>query len=107
MCDTMAAVGAGMQAERTRLSWNRTGLAIAMNAAFLVRVDVGTIWTHLPAIGMLFVAIACFFYGRIRYRAIGRAIRHGVTPTSVIQNRVLVIVAVAPAVIALIGVVVW
>lgn len=93
----------GMQAERTRLSWNRTGLAIAVIAALLIRADPDTLWHHLPAIGMFAVAMSCFFYARRRYRAINTAVRTGVHSVNTARHRILAATALLPAIIALAG----
>lgn len=51
----------GVQAERTALAWNRTGLALAVNAALTLRAGVVN---HAPALlllgGALLLAAALF-----------------------------------------------
>lgn len=99
-------VDPGAQAERTRLSWNRTGLALAVNAALLVHTASGSLARHLPAAAMLLVALACFLLADRRYRRITAAVRAGRSVASIAHVRTLAAVAVLPAVIALAGVLV-
>lgn len=91
----------GGQAERTRLSWNRTGLAIAVNAALLVHLGSGSLVRHIPALAMLLVAVGCFLFANHRYQQINRAVRSGGRIAVITQVRTLTLVTVLPAVIAL------
>lgn len=95
----------GAQAERTRLSWNRTGLSLAVNAALLVHVGGGTLAEHVPAMLMLLVALGCFLFGGRRYRAINAAVRARRPVAGIAHVRTLVLLSVVPAVIALAAVV--
>lgn len=90
----------GAQAERTRLSWNRTGLALAVNAALLVHVGGGTLARHVPAMLMLLVALGCFLFAGRRYRAINQAVRSDRPVAGVAHVRTLALLSVVPAVIA-------
>jgi uncharacterized membrane protein YidH (DUF202 family) len=101
-----AIVDPGTQAERTRLSWNRTGLALAVNAALLVHTTDGSLMRHVPAAAMLVVALACFLLADRRYRRITASVRSGRSVASIAHVRTLAAVAVLPAVIALAGVLV-
>lgn len=94
-------VDPGGQAERTRLSWNRTGLAVAVNAALLIHTDTGPLWRHLPALAMLAAAWGCFLFANRRYRQINTAVRSGRTVATVTHPRVLAVTLAAPMAIAL------
>lgn len=93
----------GGQAERTRLSWNRTGLALAVNAALLVHTGDGSLVRHLPALLMLLVALGCFLFAARRYRAINVAVRSGRPVTNLARMRALAVLSILPAVIALVA----
>lgn len=60
----------GLQAERTALSWNRTGLAVLTNALLALRSG----WVHqqtpvtLLALALLLASASLFFYGEWRRR---------------------------------------
>jgi uncharacterized membrane protein YidH (DUF202 family) len=60
----------GLQAERTALSWSRTGWAVLANALLALRSG----WTHqqvpitLLAVSLLFASGAAVFYGAWRRR---------------------------------------
>lgn len=97
-------VDKGMQAERTRLSWNRTGLAIAVNAALLIRADGHSLFHHLPAAVMFLVALACFFYARRRYRVINHAVRGNASVHAARLVGSVALLTIVPAVIALVAV---
>lgn len=94
----------GGQAERTRLSWNRTGLALAVNAALLVHTGSGSLARHVPALLMLLVALGCFLFAARRYRSINAAVRAERTVAGLAHTRVLAALSVLPAVIALVAV---
>lgn len=91
----------GAQAERTRLSWNRTGLALAVNAALLVHAGPGSLARHAPALLMLLVALGCFLFAGRRYRQINDAVpaRHPVA--AIAHVRTLAVLCLVPAAIAL------
>lgn len=91
----------GAQAERTRLSWNRTGLAIAVNAALVVHAGTGPLWRHIPALAMLCVAWACFLFAERRYRQINAAVRTGRQVAVATQVRAIALLVLVPMVIAL------
>jgi uncharacterized membrane protein YidH (DUF202 family) len=96
--DPLAAPGG--QAERTRLSWNRTGLALAANAALLIRFDQGVLY-RLPAIAMLLVALACFLYGARRYRVIVHRVISREPIPSLAAVRGMTLLSLVPMAIAL------
>lgn len=100
---TDAIVDSGAQAERTRLAWNRTGLALAGNAALLVHAVNGTFVRHLPALMMLAVALGCFMFSGHRYHAINSALRSGRPVAHVVHVRALACLSLLPALIALTG----
>jgi uncharacterized membrane protein YidH (DUF202 family) len=97
-------VDPGGQAERTRLSWNRTGLALAVIAALLIRDDSGSLLARSPALLMLVVSLGCFFYANRRYQAINSAVREGRSLSGQTQIRLFSLVALAPPVIGLIAI---
>lgn len=94
----------GGQAERTRLSWNRTGLALGVNAALLIQHSSTGFAAHVPALAMLALALACFAFAGLRYRQITEAVWHGRSVVVLAQLRGLALITVVPAVIALVGV---
>jgi hypothetical protein len=95
---------AGGQAERTRLSWNRTALALAVNAALLVHVGGGSLAEHVPAMLMLLVALGCFLFAGRRYHTINAAVRSDRAVAGITHVRTLALLSVVPAVIALVAV---
>lgn len=95
-------VDPGGQAERTRLSWNRTGLAIAVNAALLVHLRTDNWWLHLPPFLLLLVAVGCFLFANLRYHQINEAVRRGSRIADITQVRALTMITVLPAAVALV-----
>lgn len=91
----------GAQAERTRLAWNRTGLALAVNAGLLVHAQGGSLARHIPALAMLAVALGCFLFASRRYRLINTAVRGGRPVAALAHVRALALLSVLPAAIAL------
>lgn len=69
----------GLQAERTRLSWARTALAMAVIGALELHVGRGDLplVDRLPGVLMLLVAIGCWVYGGRRYLRITRSLAAG------------------------------
>lgn len=104
--DSTPVLNHGGQAERTRLSWNRTGLALAVNAALLIHTAGGTLVRHLPAIAMLAVALGCFLFADRRYRQINNAVRAGRPVSAMTRMRILAVLTMLPTVIALVAVLV-
>lgn len=96
----------GAQAERTRLSWNRTALAIAVNAALLAHAGDGSVLRYALALLMLAAALACFVFADRRYRAINAAVRSGRSVSVIANVRVLAFLTLVPMVIALVSVLV-
>lgn len=94
----------GAQAERTRLSWHRTALALAVNAAVLVEIDRRAAIFHVPAVLMLSAAVACFLFGERRYRRVNRLVRAGETVAVVAPLQALAILVALPPAIAFFGV---
>lgn len=97
-------VDRGGQAERTRLSWNRTGLAIAVISALMLRDDSSPLLARTPALMMLFVALGCFWYANRRYQAINDAVRNARSLPFATHIRVFSLVALVPPVIGLISI---
>lgn len=62
--------GAGLQGERTALAWSRTGLAVLVNAALVLRAGLVQPSKPLAALGatLLFAAAAVALYGVRRKR---------------------------------------
>ena len=60
----------GLQAERTALAWNRTGLAVLVNALLVLRVgwDSGRVGLSALAIALLLASAVAIFYGAWRRR---------------------------------------
>lgn len=94
----------GGQAERTRLSWNRTGLALAVNGALLVHTGGGSLLWHVPALTMLLVAVVCFVFADHRYRQINRAVQANQQVAVITHMRAVAVLTVIPAIIALVGI---
>lgn len=94
----------GAQAERTRLSWNRTALAIAVNAALLGHAGGDSMLRRGLALAMLASALACFVFADRRYRAINSAVRAGRAASVVASPRVLALLTLVPVAIALVAV---
>lgn len=94
-------VDPGLQAERTRLSWNRTALAIGVNAALLLHTGRGSLATQLSALLMLGVAVGCWLFAARRYRQITAAIRTGQSVAVLAQIRTLARIRFLPAAIGL------
>lgn len=91
----------GAQAERTRLSWNRTALAIAVNAALLTHTGGTSLARHIAAMAVFIAAVGCFIFADRRYRQINAAVRSGRRVTVVLHVRTVGLLAFAPALIAL------
>lgn len=91
----------GAQAERTRLSWNRTALAIAVNAALLIHMSGGSPPRQLAAMAMLAVAVGCFVFADRRYRQINAAVRAGRPVAVSAHSTVTALLVLVPAVIGL------
>lgn len=96
----------GAQAERTRLAWNRTALATAVTAALLTHVGEPSIVHHVATFAMLLAAVGCFVFADFRYRQINATVRVGRAVAVTAHPAVLALLALLPAVIALISVVV-
>jgi uncharacterized membrane protein YidH (DUF202 family) len=60
----------GLQAERTALAWNRTGLSVLVNALLALRTgwDSGEAGLSALAIALLLAAGAAIYYGAWRRR---------------------------------------
>src|SRR5690606_2126522 len=54
----------GLQAERTRLAWARTALALAVIGALELRIgdQAATLVHRLPGLGTLLLAVACWLH---------------------------------------------
>jgi len=61
---------AGLQAERTALAWNRTGLAVLVNGLLALRTGWSSAETPITALAvvLLLAAGAAVFYGNRRRR---------------------------------------
>lgn len=66
----------GLQAERTRLAWARTALALAVIGTLELhvgRTDVALV-DRVPGVLTLLAAAGCWVYGGFRYRSVIRAL---------------------------------
>jgi len=92
----------GLQAERTRLAWARTSLAMAVVGALELHVGGGTasLVGRLPGALMVLLAAGCWAHGGRRYRRITRALAAGRLVAEV-GGPIMVALALIPAVIAL------
>src|SRR5690349_9577647 len=83
----------GLQAERTMLAWNRTALAVLVNALVALRSG----WAReeatitILAVALLFAGGATFAYGLWR----GRQLLNGNRPASVAPHPIIAVAAVA------------
>lgn len=84
---------AGLQAERTRLAWARTALALAVVGALELHVGRSdlTLVDRIPGVVTLLAAAAFWFYGGHRYRRIVLALAAG---DPVVAHRHAVVLAV-------------
>ncbi|WP_037362221.1 DUF202 domain-containing protein [Nakamurella lactea] len=92
----------GMQAERTRLSWARTSLALAVIGALelhIGRSDLAMV-DRLPGLLMLLIAVGCWVYGGRRYLVVTRSLAAGRTVLNHRQGLVLAGLSLLPAAIA-------
>lgn len=94
-------LSAGAQAERTRLSWNRTALAIAVNAALLTHASGTSPIRQVAAFAMLAAAIGCFVFADRRYRQINRAVTSGRTVAATSHSAVTGLFVLVPSAVAL------
>lgn len=92
-----------MQAERTRLAWARSSLALAVLGGLELRIGhvEPSVWQRFPGILTLILAIACWVYGGTRYRSIVRDLAAGRSVLNHRSRSVLAVVAVIPAGLAI------
>ena len=92
----------GMQAERTRLAWSRTALALAVIGALEIRIGRVDLPAsdRLPGVLMFLLALAWWVYGGYRYRSVHRAVAAGRPVTEYRQSWILAALAILPAAIA-------
>lgn len=92
----------GLQAERTRLAWARTSLAMAVVGALELHAGGGTasLVGRLPGALMVLLAAGCWGHGGRRYRRITRALAAGRLVAEV-GGPIMAALALIPAVIAL------
>ncbi|WP_165959013.1 DUF202 domain-containing protein [Actinomadura sp. KC345] len=67
----MSGEAPGLQAERTRLSWDRTGLAFSTYGALLLHAG------HLPGVAVILSGFAVLVLGRRRYHRVAGCVRRG------------------------------
>lgn len=93
----------GLQAERTRLAWARTALALAVIGALELHVGRAdlALADRLPGLVMLLIAVGCWAYGGRRYLRITRALAAGTPVHDHRQSLVLTALALVPAAVAL------
>lgn len=87
----------GLQPERTALAWNRTALAVAVNAVLVLRAGLISEASLFIAVGVLLLvaAIAATAYSSVRKRQLVRAA--GTPPTS---NSLVLLLAAAITLLA-------
>lgn len=69
----------GLQAERTRLAWSRTALALTVIGALELhpaRADLLLVH-RIPAVVTMLVALACWIHGGRRYQRVRAALQAG------------------------------
>lgn len=96
----------GLQPERTRLSWSRTTLAVAANAALLTHhgFTSDSWWDFVPAVLVACCAAAFAACGVLRYRQVHRAVAAGRAVTGHRTAAVTGALAVLPGLIVLVSV---
>lgn len=90
---------AGMQPERTALSWRRTALSMAAGSVVAVRVfpDLFGAWTLIPTTLAVVLAAIVFVSAQVRYRRNHRALlesRRAGTATLLEDGRMIALVAI-------------
>lgn len=93
----------GLQAERTRLSWARTALALAVIGALMLHPfdHVPTLAAQLPGVAMLLLASATWAYGSRRYRFVIAAVRAGRPIAAAAHIRAFGVLCLLPAALGL------
>lgn len=94
---------AGLQAERTRLAWARTALALAVVGALELHVggrDLSLV-DRIPGVVTLLAAAAFWLYGGHRYRRIIRALGAGDPVGAHRHSIALAVLTLVPAAAAL------
>lgn len=97
---------AGLQIERTRLAWSRTGLAFVAAGALLLHTGRSDAAPSLAVSGLLLVASAVVVYllGRRRLPDLGSAVRSGGPVASPSSLRIVAACATAATLLGLVAV---
>ncbi len=103
VADDLGVVDPGLQAERTRLSWSRTALALAAVGALMLHPfdRVPSLAGELPGVVMLLLATCTWAYGGRRYRLVVAAVRAGRSISADAQIRAFSLMCLLPAAVGL------
>jgi uncharacterized membrane protein YidH (DUF202 family) len=103
MDDEERVLDPGLQAERTRLSWSRTALALVVIGALMLH-PFGrqlTVRQSLPGLTLLLFAGLTWWYGGWRYRRVLVAVREGRSAASTWEFRAFTWLCLLPAAVAI------
>ena len=98
-----AAVDPGLQAERTKLAWNRTALAVGVIGLLMLHPfhPRTSLANDVPGFIMVLLAACTWWYGAHRYRVVVASVRAGRSITAMLNGRRFVLVCLIPAALGL------